>query len=139
MGFYGRKLRAVIIFGSSVYNPLRSRDVDIIVVVDRIEDVKEKYVLELEISKELRKCISKPVDVIVFDVEMLEENTRPGTVLSGLIAGYVVVYDEIGVESILEKVLENILQVDEYIIVKKGRKLDLASIAKARKILRKNS
>lgn len=47
-------LKALVVFGSYVRAPLRSRDVDILVVVDMLSDVKEKKLLELEISKSLK-------------------------------------------------------------------------------------
>ena len=132
---FDKKIKAVIIFGSSVYNPLKSRDIDILVVVDKIESAKEKHLIELEISRLLRPLyMYKPVDIVVMDVEMLKDNAEAGTLLSGLVLGYKILYDEICVKNTIEKILEDVAKTEEYIVFKNGRKLNLSSIAKAKKI-----
>lgn len=134
MNVFGKKMKAVIIFGSSIYNPLKSRDIDILVVVDRIGDIKEKQLLELEIAKRLRPIyMNKPVDIVVMDTDMLKDNARAGTVVAGLIAGYRSLYDEINIENIVEKLLEEVAEAGEYIVFKNGKRLNLGSIAKAKK------
>lgn len=131
---HGRTLKALVLFGSYVYDLLRSRDVDLLVVVDRLDDVKEKTSLEFEILRALKRCVKdKPLDVVVLDVESFVENLKLGALASGLIAGFEPIYDEIGVSSMIEELLREASGGGErVVIVKKGRRLDLSSLAKAK-------
>lgn len=126
-------LKALVVFGSSVYSPLRSRDLDVLVVVDSLANAREKHMLELEISRSLRHgLIQKPVDVVVLDVEALYENAKPGGVVSGLVAGYTIVYDEVGIPELVKRVACDVLREGEYVIVKNGRRLNLHALARAK-------
>jgi predicted nucleotidyltransferase len=130
----GRTLKALVLFGSYVYDPLRSRDVDLLVVVDRLNDAKERASLELEILRALKKRVKdKPLDVVVLDVESFVENLKLGALASGLIAGFEPIYDEIGVSSMIKELLRETSRGEERVVmVKRGRRLDLSSLAKAK-------
>jgi len=127
----GRRLKALVVFGSSVYSPRRARDVDLLVVVDALADPSEKLSIELEVSRSLRGALPRPADVTVLDVESLGENLEPGLVGSGLAAGYKVVYDELGVEGLVRGALEKLAEQD-YVVVKGGRRLNLSAVARAK-------
>ena len=51
----GKRLKSLVLFGSSVYSPRSVRDVDLIVVIDNFSDILEKPSLKLEISRALRR------------------------------------------------------------------------------------
>jgi len=126
----GKKTKFIAIFGSSIYSPRKARDIDILIAVDRIGSVSEKIELEATIKKALRKIgMEKTCDVIVFDVDSLKENIKPGGVVSGAIAGYKVLYDEIGFEEMVKKAAEELLK-QGVVVYKKGRKLDLSIYTK---------
>lgn len=134
---YSKSLKALIMFGSSIYSPMTARDLDIITVVDTITNVNEKTILEVEITKALKNVIvNKPIDVIVFDVESFKENLEPGALASGLIVGFKVLFNEIYVEELITKALEKIA-LGQYIVLKKDRKLNLSAIAKAKLKIKK--
>lgn len=101
------------------------------VIVDKLENVREKVELEVEASIELRRALRKPVDIHVFDPETFRENLEPGSFLSGLALGYKILYDEIGLKKAIEKLIRKISETEGYVYVK-GRKWNLASIAKAK-------
>jgi predicted nucleotidyltransferase len=130
----GRTLKALVLFGSYVYDLLRSRDIDLLVVVDRLDDAKEKASLELEIVRILKRYVKdRPLDVVILDVESFRENLKLGALASGLIAGFEPIYDEIGVNSMIEELLRETSRGGErVVIVKRGRRLDLSSLAKAK-------
>lgn len=103
-------------------------------VVDGLAGAREKQLLELSIVKGLRaEGVRKPVDVVVLDVGALEENARPGGIVSGLIAGYRVLYDEIGVPAIVERAVREASAEDGYTVIKGGRRLSLSALAKVRR------
>lgn len=131
---HGKILKALVLFGSSVYNPLRSRDLDLLVVIDKLTDAKEKHELEVEILKSLRQIkLGKPIDVLVLDIEMLKENAKPGGVVSGLILGYKSLYDELGISTIVEKITDEVSEEKDYVVIKENRKLNLYILAKLMK------
>lgn len=123
-------MKSLILFGSSVFRPMNARDIDILVVVDKI-DLHEKISLEINIIKALKNTIKKNLDVIVLDENSLLENIEPGAVASGLIAGYKVIYDEINIENLIIGIAKRIA-FEKYIIQKSGKKINLSAIAKAR-------
>ena len=91
-------LCSVIVFGSSVYMGA-GRDIDVLVVVARSLDTREKMSLELEVLKRLRStCGMLPLDVHVLGLEDLGDNLRPGGFLSGLALGYRILYDKCNVK-----------------------------------------
>ncbi|MEM0481269.1 MAG: hypothetical protein QXM16_00030 [Nitrososphaerota archaeon] len=111
---------------------MRARDIDLLIIVDRLSNVVEKFNLEVEISRALRTVESTtPFDVIIFDGDSFRENLEPGTLASGLIAGYRVVYDELGLEKLIEPLIEKIAR-GEYIVQKNGRRINLSALARAR-------
>ncbi len=128
----GKRLKSLAIFGSSISNPLKARDIDILIVVDRLSDALEKFNLEIEIARALRTTQSKILfDIIVFDDESFRENLEPGALASGLIAGYRIIYDELGLEKLLNGLVEKIA-CGEYIVQKSGRRINLSALARAK-------
>jgi len=127
---YSKKLRTIAIFGSSVYNPVKARDLDILIIVDKLLDVKEKTNLEIEILKNLKDFQAKTlIDIIVLDEESFKENLEPGGLASGLVAGYKILYDEIRIESFIYEAAKKIAN-EKYVILKNRKKIDLSTIAK---------
>ncbi|MEM3346515.1 MAG: hypothetical protein QXR36_03710, partial [Desulfurococcaceae archaeon] len=125
-------MKALLLFGSSIHGLWIARDVDIMVVVDKFSSVEEKLLLETLIAKSLRKLlVRKPVDVLVFDVESFMENLEPGAVASGLVAGYILLYDELGVESLVKNLAEKVAR-DDVVLFKHGKRLNLSAIARAK-------
>ncbi len=130
MAAYSKKLRTIAIFGSSVYNPVKARDLDILIIVDKLLDVKEKTNLEIEILKNLKDFQAKTlIDIIVLDEESFKENLEPGGLASGLVAGYKILYDEIRIESFIYEAAKKIAN-EKYVILKNRKKIDLSTIAK---------
>jgi len=125
----GLELKALVLFGSTVYNPLKSRDVDLLVVVDKLGDPGEALLLATELSVRLRRALGKLFDVILLDTESLRENAQPGTVLSGLALGFKVLYDVIGFSKLVEEMLKN-LSASDYKYFKEGRWIDLSTAAR---------
>ncbi|MCX8187876.1 MAG: hypothetical protein N3F65_04620 [Nitrososphaeria archaeon] len=125
-------MRSLIIFGSSTYRPTGARDLDMLVVVDKLSNAFEKTRLEVNISRAL-KTISAgvPVDVTVFDEESFKENLEPGALGSGLVAGYEILYDELDLDSLVSEVSEKLAS-DECIIQKNGIRVNLSAFARAK-------
>lgn len=134
---YGKALKALIIFGSSVYSPLRSKDLDLLVIVDKLVDVKEKFMIEAEVFRNLSRVIPrKPIDVTVFDVDTFMENAKPGGVVSGLILGFRSLYDELNVPALVEELTRRIVDEDGYVLIKGGREINISLLAKMKKQLK---
>jgi len=127
----GKRLLSVILFGSYVYSPSKARDVDVIVVVDDLRDINDKFAMEASISRELGRLFKKSVDVQVYDLSSFKENLTVGTVLTGFALGYKIVYDVAKVKSEIQEFLRRVSEEDEYILVKK-RRWNLVALAKAR-------
>jgi len=122
-------LRGVIVFGSSVY--FRSaRDIDLIVIVDRGLNLKEKMKLELKLSRKLRKRLGSAFfDVHVMDLDTFKENLVPGSFLHGLALGYEVIYGNSEIEKLILNFLKEISN-EKYVIHDKYGSWDLAFHAK---------
>ena len=127
----GKKVLATILFGSYVYSPRKAKDIDMIVIVDNLKNINDKITLEVEISRKLRKLFRKNIDIQVFDIESFEENLIVGTFLTGLVLGYKIIHDTIGVEKKIQEFIKEISKEDKYVFIKK-RKWNLAAIAKAK-------
>lgn len=129
---HGKNLKALIVFGSSVYNPLKSRDIDLLVVIDKLNNVWEKTSLEVEVKRSLKNT-HKPIDATVLDVESFKENLEPGAFASGLVAGFKLIYDELGVGEMIKETIEKTSK-EQIIIIKRGRRLNLSLIARLKTI-----
>jgi hypothetical protein len=128
---FGRELRALAVFGSSVYSG-RYRDVDLLVVVDRLGSAREKLELEVRIGESLRDLpLGRYFDVSVLDVPSLEENAAPGGFLSGLVLGYRVICDEVGLDELVLRVAGELARLDTYEVREGGRRVDLSAVARA--------
>jgi hypothetical protein len=77
----------------------------------------------------------KPADVLVLDEEALEENMEPGGIVSGLLAGYLALYDELGLEELVARAAEKIAS-EGYILQKGGRRIDFGALARAKRLTR---
>ena len=128
---FHKRLEAIIIFGSYAINPLRANDIDILVIVDKILNIKDKICLEIDISKDLRKILKKPTDVIVMDKEMLYENMEPGTLLSGLVIGYKKIYDNINFDYLINDLIRKLAEID-YKLFKNSKEINLSSISRVK-------
>jgi predicted nucleotidyltransferase len=137
---FGKVLKALVIFGSSIFsrNP---NDIDLLIVVNKLSSVGEKIELELSISRSLRDLEpGKPFDVVVLDVEMLKENMVVGSFLTGLVLGYRVVYDEIGFDDMVKNLIKDLASsADDYVLIKRGRKVNLKAIAIAKSFAHSDS
>jgi predicted nucleotidyltransferase len=123
---YNKRVLLVLLFGSSVYSPRRARDIDIIIVVDKLSSIEEKFALEQAVKRALRELDQRRVyDIIVFDEESFTENTAPGCLVSGVVAGYEVIFDELEFKEIVKKLALSILE-EKPVIYKKNRKLNIA-------------
>lgn len=132
LGARGKRLKSLAIFGSSIYNPMRARDVDLLIVIDEIADALEKSSLELDIIKALKRLHPRALfDVLVFDEVSFKENLRPGAVLSGLVIGYEIIYDELGLNNLVEDLVRDVAR-GEYIVQKGERRINLSALARAR-------
>lgn len=130
-----KSLKSLILFGSSIFRPVKARDIDMLIVVDKI-NLQEKISLEIIITKALKNIIKKTLDITILDEDSLKENLEPGAFASGLIAGYKTLYDEIGLDEMIMKTAEKIA-IGEYIIQKDGKRINLSAIAKVRLKLEK--
>lgn len=128
----GKRLRSLVVFGSSVYNPARARDLDILVVINKLEEAREKAKLEFEIAKLLKSFVEKPVDVVLLDEDSLKENMEPGGVALGLLAGYLVLYDELGLEKLVSEAAEKVAS-KGFILQKGSKRINFGALAKARR------
>lgn len=134
MEAHSKKLRAIVVFGSSVYNPVKARDLDLLVIIDKFLGIKEKTDLEIKILKNLKNLRAEtPLDIIVLDEESFKENLEPGGLASGLVAGCRILYDEIGIEQFIYEAAKKIAN-EKYVIFKNRRKIDLSIIAKLKLI-----
>jgi hypothetical protein len=73
--------------------------------------------------------------VLVLGEEALEENMEPGGVASGLLAGYLALYDELGLEELVARAAEKIAS-EGYILQRGGRRIDFGALARARRLTR---
>jgi hypothetical protein len=71
--------------------------------------------------------------VLVLGEEALEENMEPGGVASGLLAGYLALYDELGLEELVARAAEKIAP-EGYILQRGGRRIDFGALARARRL-----
>lgn len=128
---FGRELRALAIFGSSVYSR-KYEDVDLLVVVDRLASAKEKLELEVRVGESLRYLPEgRYFEVSVLDVASLRENAAPGGFLSGLVLGYRVICDEVGLDELVLRVARELAKLGGYELRKGGRRVDLSAVARA--------
>ena len=97
--FLKDRLKAIVVFGSMIYLG-RGNDLDLIIVIDSLDTLKEKFNLESKISQILhREFPDYNFDIHVFSVEEFKGNLSPGSFLSGLALGYEVIYDKVDLES----------------------------------------
>jgi len=125
----GGRLKGLLLYGSYARSPLRARDMDILVVIDRLGSVREGLELEARIAAELHRS-GIPADVVVLDVEGARENTAPGALLSGLVAGYRVLYDDGVCFDCLAAEAASRLAETDYEYWKGGRRWRLSAIAR---------
>lgn len=125
----GESVLSIILFGSVVYLG-RGEDVDLIVVIDRELDIKEKLRLEYEVSQALFWTFRDVVfDVHIMDMSNFEENLVPGTFLSGLALGYEILFDRVNIEEKVLKFLEELSR-ERYVLHNKYGSWDLSHYAR---------
>ena len=91
-------MKAIVVFGSMIYLG-KGNDLDLLIVIDKIDTLKEKFSLESKISRILRREFPDyNFDVHIFSVEEFKNNLSPGSFLSGLALGYEVIYDKVDLE-----------------------------------------
>ncbi len=122
-------MKSIIVFGSTIYMG-RGRDIDLIVIIDKLKGLAEKQELEYTLMIELMKKHKDLIfDVHVMDIELFRENLVPGTFLSGLALGYTILYDEINIEKQILDFL-NKLSREKYILHNKYGSWDLSKHAR---------
>jgi hypothetical protein len=125
-----------VIYGSYARDPLRARDLDLLVIVDRLGGPREKARLEYELSRILHRE-GIPADVVVLDPGSLRENAAPGTFLSGLVMGYKILLDEgLGLDGLLKELTEELAR-SGYEYWKGGRRWRLSALARVKRRLYK--
>ena len=91
----GENLKAIIVFGSTIYLG-KGKDIDLIIIIDKEINIRGKLELEYKLKQILQKTIpNKIFDVHVFNLKEFKENLQPGTMLSGLALGYEIIYGSI--------------------------------------------
>lgn len=127
---FNDRLKSIVLFGSYIYMGY-GRDLDILIIIDRIKCLEEKFELEEKATEILNRLFkyNVPIDVHILGVEELDQNTRIGSFLSGLVLGYNVIYDECNVERKIEKMLEELAKLN-YIYVNRYGEWNLSKLAK---------
>lgn len=121
----GAKPLGVILFGSMVYMG-RGRDIDLLVVVERMEGPPIKRLgIESSMSREIFRDLGIWADVHIFDLEEFKENLAPGTFLSGLALGYELICGGAEVEEPILAFLEK-LAGERYVLHNRYGTWDLA-------------
>ncbi len=104
----GKHVLGIVLFGSTIYMG-EGRDIDIVIIVEKELNEKEKLELEAELSRRLFRSMSDIVfDVHIMSLRDFEDNLVPGSFLSGLALGYEVLLDRVGIEDRIVKFLENL-------------------------------
>jgi len=134
----GDRVVGIVLFGSYVYLG-HGKDVDLLIIISRELDLKEKFSLERTFSRDLRKKVGDFIfDIHILGVKEFEENLRPGSFLSGLALGYEVLYDRIGLEEKILAFLERLSRT-KYVLHNRHGSWDLSHMARIMlKIKRKN-
>ena len=127
---FNKKLLALILFGSYVRSFKKAKDIDLLVIVDKIENIYEKFEIEKEISIQLIKELKLPFEINVLDLDNFFENLKPGTFISGLVLGYKIIYDKIGIEYYIKKLCQELANEIEYEFIKHGKRYRLGIFAK---------
>jgi len=125
----GDRVKAIILFGSTVYLG-RGRDIDLVVVVDKLNSISDKMRLEYSLSRRL--CREQGIcetDIHILDLDGLIENLQPGSFLSGLALGYEILYDMIGVEKYIIDFLERLSR-EKYVLHNRYGTWDLGFYAR---------
>ncbi len=120
----GEELLAVFVFGSTIYYG-KGRDVDIVAVVSKGRNMKEKLELEYRIRRHLcrdyRIC---GADLHIMGASEFRENLKPGTFLSGFALGYKVLLDRGSIEKEVLSFLK-LLSGSDYVIYNRYGKWNL--------------
>ena len=104
----GKNLRAVIVFGSTIYMG-KGKDIDLIVVTDEEINMKDKLKLEYRLKQVLQRTVKDKIfDVHIFNLEEFKKNLQPGSMLSGLALGYEVIYGDQVVEPLILNFLKQL-------------------------------
>ena len=95
---------AIILFGSYARFG-KGQDIDLIVIIRDKLNLKKKEELERNLASKLNKEFNYKYlfDIHIFDLETFKKNLRPPNFLSGLFLGYEILYDKIGIKTIIEE------------------------------------
>jgi len=123
------RLKSIILFGSSIYMG-HGGDIDILVVIDRLEGLEEKISLEEKIIEYLNRLFDYRIifDVHVLDTGGLDKNMEVGSFLSGLALGYKVIHDKLDIEGKILRMLEKLAE-QRYIYLNRYGEWDISKIA----------
>jgi predicted nucleotidyltransferase len=124
------RLKSIILFGSSMYMG-HGGDVDILVVIDRLEGLEEKISLEEKIIEYLNRLFDYRIvfDVHVLDTGGLDKNMEVGSFLSGLALGYKIIHDKLDIEEKILRMLEKLTE-QRYIYFNRYGEWNISKIAK---------
>ncbi len=103
----GDRLRAIIVFGSTVYLG-SGRDVDMLVVTNSDIDEKLRTRFSSTICAEIIRRLKITPNICIMSYTEFLENLAPGTFLSGLALGYIILYGDGEIESFIMKFLERL-------------------------------
>ncbi len=125
----GENLKAIIVFGSTIYLG-KGKDIDLIIIIDKEINIRGKLELEYKLKQILQKIIpNKIFDIHVFNLKEFKENLQPGTMLSGLALGYEIIYGEQVVEPLILGFLKKLSR-EKYILHNKYGTWNLSFHAK---------
>jgi len=67
-------LKSIVIFGSITFRPMSAKDLDMLIVIDKLSDPLEKTGLEMKLIETLKNVSPyTPIDVTVFDESSFRE------------------------------------------------------------------
>ncbi len=133
----GPSLKNIIVFGSYVYLG-KGSDIDLIVIIDKEINLKDKLKLEHKLSYTLQNVYRNIIfDVHIFNLNEFKENLKPGTFLSGLALGYEIIYGDSTLNNIILSFLQK-LSKEKYILHNKYGTWNLSFYAKITYKLKKH-
>ncbi len=108
-----------------------ARDLDLLVVIRRTLDLREKLDLEYRLASEVRnrKMELPHPDIHVMSKEEFQENLSPSTFLSGLALGYQIILDRDDVEFLITSFLGRLSE-GEYVFYNRHGRWNLSRMAR---------
>jgi hypothetical protein len=59
----------------------------------------------------------------------------PGSLLTGLVLGYRIIYDDIDLKDLIRDLIRDLASTDDYILIKRGRRVNLKAVAIAKDLI----